>query len=184
MGPGKIKQVSPALKFLPAKTITLITRVIVTLRIDEIKDDLRKDEGLSLKVYQCPAGKRTIGYGWNIDANPLPKFIEFYLAQHGEITLEMAEYLLDLSLSIAIESAKKCIPTKTWKALSLNQRAVVVEMIFNMGVGTFLTFKRFRQALNEGKLGDAVAELIDSDWYRGVTNARARKLIKKFMTEG
>lgn len=184
MGRGKIKQVSPALKFLPAKTITLITRVIVTLRIDEIKDDLRKDEGLSLKVYQCPAGKRTIGYGWNIDANPLPKFIEFYLAQHGEITLEMAEYLLDLSLSIAIESAKKCIPTKTWKALSLNQRAVVVEMIFNMGVGTFLTFKRFRKALNEGKMGDAVAELIDSDWYRGATNARARKLIKKFMTEG
>lgn len=156
----------------------------MTLRIDEIKDDLRKDEGLSLKVYQCPAGKRTIGYGWNIEANPLPKFIEFYLAQHGEITLEMAEYLLDLSLTIAIESAKKIIPMKTWGALSLNQRAVVVEMIFNMGVGTFLTFKRFRQALNEGKLGDAVAELMDSDWYRGVTNARARKLIKKFMTEG
>jgi len=28
------------------------------LRIDEIKDDLRKDEGLSLKVYRCPAGMR------------------------------------------------------------------------------------------------------------------------------
>lgn len=26
------------------------------LRIDEIKDDLRKDEGLCLKVYKCPAG--------------------------------------------------------------------------------------------------------------------------------
>ena len=154
------------------------------LRIDEIKDDLRRDEGLCLKVYQCPAGKRTIGYGWNIEANPLPKFIEFYLVQHGEITLEMAEYLLDLSLTNAIESAKKIIPTKTWKALSLNQRAVVVEMIFNMGVGTFLKFRRFRQALNEGKLGDAVAEMMDSAWYRGVTNARARKLIKKFMTEG
>jgi len=154
------------------------------LRIDEIKDDLRRDEGLCLKAYQCPAGKRTIGYGWNIEANPLPKFIGVHLASRGEITEEMAEYLLDLSLTNAIESAKKIIPTKTWKALSLNQRAVVVEMIFNMGVGTFLKFRRFRQALNEGKLGKAVAELKDSDWYRGVTNARARQLIKKFMTEG
>lgn len=153
----------------------------MTLRIDDIKSDLRKDEGLSLKVYKCPAGKKTIGYGWNIETNPLPKFIEFHLALHGDITLEMAEYLLDLSLTHAIEATKKIIPIKTWEALSSNQRAVIVEMVFNMGVCTFLAFKRFRLALNDGRLKDAVAEMRDSAWYRGVTHSRAKNLIKKFM---
>lgn len=154
------------------------------LNIDDIKSDLRRDEGLVLHPYRCPAGHETIGYGWNIEANPLPKYIDFHLSQHGEITKEMAEYLLDLSLTIAIESAKKCTLHRTWSALSLNQRAVIVEMIFNMGVGTYLTFKRFRAALDDGRLGDAVAELRDSDYSRGVTHSRAKKLIKKFQEAG
>ena len=70
--------------------------------VDEIMDMLREDEGLVLKPYRCPAGKKTIGYGFNMDANPLPDFIDHYLMQHGFISTEMAEYLLDRKVTEVI----------------------------------------------------------------------------------
>lgn len=31
---------------------------------------LKIHEGFSARVYQCSAGRNTIGYGYNLDANP------------------------------------------------------------------------------------------------------------------
>jgi len=30
--------------------------------------ELKRHEGFSEKMYKCPAGYNTIGYGWNVDA--------------------------------------------------------------------------------------------------------------------
>ncbi len=100
--------------------------------------------------------------------------------EHGEITKEMAEYLLDQDLSDSIADARTLIPPTTWSALSVNQRAVVVEMVFNMGVGKVTEFRHFLMALNEGNYQEAVNQLIDSKWYRDVTHDRAVRLVKKF----
>jgi hypothetical protein len=48
------------------------------INVDRVKKWVRLDEGLILHVYRCPAGKRTIGYGYNLEANKLPEFIESF----------------------------------------------------------------------------------------------------------
>jgi GH24 family phage-related lysozyme (muramidase) len=43
--------------------------------IDLVKvgEDLKKDEGFRGCSYKCSAGKITIGYGHNIEDNPIPE---------------------------------------------------------------------------------------------------------------
>ena len=96
--------------------------------VDEILDMLREDEGLVLKPYKCPAGKKTIGYGFNMEVNKLPDFIDHYLMQHGFISTEMAEYLLDRKVTEVIRDVKAALPAEAWKVLTPRRRGVVVMM--------------------------------------------------------
>jgi len=134
--------------------------------IDQIKAMLRKDEGLSLKVYKCPAGKKTVGYGHNIEARPLPQYIAFYLSEHGEITLEMAEYLLDMDITLAVEAAKKIIMSPGWMWLTPNRRAVMVMMVFNIGAAGFLNFHGMRAAIAARDVEGVCQHMRSSKWYR------------------
>lgn len=149
------------------------------INVDRVKKWVRLDEGLILHVYRCPAGKRTIGYGYNLDANKLPDFIDFYLAEHGEITLEMAEWLMDRKLSEAVDAAKAILGGSTWDWLTEPRREVIVQMIYNMGEGTFRKFKGTIKSITEHDIPGAVMGLKSSLWHRQLP-ARSGRLIKEF----
>lgn len=150
--------------------------------VDEVLEMLRDDEGLMLKPYRCPAGKKTIGYGFNMDANPLPDFIDHYLMQHGFISTEMAEYLLDRKITEIIRDVKASLPADAWKALTPRRRGVVVMMAYNMGTG-FLKgphrWPRLNAALLANHTEAVCREMEDSAWYQQV-GARAKKLIEMY----
>ena len=150
--------------------------------VDEILDMLREDEGLVLKPYKCPAGKKTIGYGYNMEANKLPDFIDHYLMQHGFISTEMAEYLLDRKVTEVIRDVKAALPAEVWKVLTPRRRGVVVMMAYNMGTG-FLhgarRWPRFCAALYANHTEAVCREMEDSAWYQQV-GVRAKKLISMY----
>jgi lysozyme len=77
---------------------------------ETLKAMLKRHEGWKLHPYRCTEKKLTIGCGWNIDANPLPDDIALYLTEHGEISAEMAERLLDISIDSAVHSAHRLFP--------------------------------------------------------------------------
>lgn len=150
--------------------------------VDEILDMLREDEGLVLKPYKCPAGKKTIGYGFNMEANKLPDFIDHYLMQHGFISTEMAEYLLDRKVTEVIKEVKAALPADFWKSLTPRRRGVFVMMAYNMGIGFLKGAHRWpdlHEAIMTPGLEDDIREMIDSDWYDEV-GGRAKKLIEMY----
>ena len=51
--------------------------------IEKIASDLKADEGFRDKIYTCSAGANTIGYGFNLDANPFPEVIAAKLLEHA-----------------------------------------------------------------------------------------------------
>ncbi len=118
----------------------------------------------SPKPYRCKAGRLTIGWGQNIEANPLTGFIKWYYERHLEITLEMADYLLDVSLRDAILKARAHFPV--WGDLDDVRRAVIVNMIFNMGIGGVLLFYGFRACLAKKDYIGAAEHMRSSLWYR------------------
>jgi lysozyme len=149
---------------------------------DEMLEMIRKDEGLVLKVYKCPAGKKTVGYGHNIEAKGLPKFIDHYLMTHGFITTEMAEFMLDQDVSMVIDEVKDALPKEVWDALTPRRRMVLVMMAYNMGVG-YLTgphkWPKLCDAIHANDTEETCRQMKDSKWYHQVGD-RAVRLIEMY----
>jgi len=111
------------------------------------RDQIKRDEGFRGNVYQCTAGANSIGYGRNLDANPL--------------TEEEAEYLLDNDLK---KVAKECQQFAFYQSLSPERRAVIINMVFNLGLTRFNKFKKLKAALFIGEYKRAADEMLDSSW--------------------
>ena len=96
----------------------------------ELKQFVKEMEGIRLMPYRCPAGKLTIGYGHNLECNGISK--------------EVAEELLDDDLSEAAMATSKLIPVtdQIWFNIA-------TDMVFNMGLTTFKTFKNFIKHINK-----------------------------------
>ncbi len=123
-------------------------------------NQIKIDEGFSGKPYKDTVGKTTIGYGRNLDDNPL--------------TIDEAEYLLNSDLEKIARQAQK-LPF--YPRLSPERRGVVINMIYNLGINRFKTFKRFIAALHISQFKIAAEEMIDSKWAVQVGD-RAIRLAK------
>jgi len=133
---------------------------------DDLRAMIKRHEGLRLSPYFCPAGKLTIGYGWNLDIHLLPSDIASYFHIHGAITKDMAERLLNISIDCAI---RQCEGTfERFKDFSDNRRMAVIDFVFNCGIGTALKFKKALKAIMDGDWNRAADEFQDSDWFSQV----------------
>jgi lysozyme len=141
---------------------------------DLLREMLRRHEGLRLRPYLCPAGRRSIGYGWNMDAHPLPAEIAAYLHLNGEITKTMAERLLTISIDMAERQARDIFPD--FAGFSEARQAALVDFVFNCGAGTYLKFRRMLAAIKAGRWDKAADEAYDSDWRKQV-GGRAEEII-------
>ena len=150
--------------------------------MDNLRELLKRHEGYSATVYLCSGGKRTIGYGRNIDANPLPKDIQDYLDANGSITLDMAERLLDVDIKVATDSCKALFPNL--HTYSENRQNALIDFCFNVGITTALKFKLVRQAIFESDNAwyRAALEFKDSKWFKQTGNRGV--IITKMILEG
>lgn len=123
---------------------------------NKIRERTKRFEGLSLFPYKCIAGEDTIGYG--------------HLIKNG-ITLAGAEVLLDEDLAAAERSAKS-LPW--FPKLNGPRQAVIIDMIFNIGITRLCGFKKMFAAIEKGDFETAADEMLDSKYARQVKN-RARQ---------
>ena len=140
----------------------------------DLLDMIRRHEGLWLKPYFCPGGHKTIGYGWNMEAHPLPEDIASCLRVMGEITKDMAERLLNISVDTATRQARGIYPG--FDGFTENRRHALVDFVFNLGVGGALKFKQMRHAIEAGDWNYAADCMIESKWYQQVGN-RAKEIV-------
>lgn len=130
-----------------------------------LKDLIKKHEGKRLKPYKCTAGKLTIGYGRNLDDKG--------------ITEEEAEFMLDNDIKAVISS---CRETFSWFAFLDNVRqAVVVNMVFNLGLAGFLGFKNTIAHIRNKEWDKAAEGMMASKWASQVGN-RAVELAEMMRT--
>jgi len=141
---------------------------------DLLREMIRRHEGLSLKPYRCPAGKQTIGYGWNMDAHKLPGDVASCLNYNGAITKTQAERLLNISIDMAERQTRDIFTA--FGCFTENRQAALVDFVFNVGVGTALKFKKMLAAITAGDWGKAADEAYDSEWRKQVGD-RAEEII-------
>lgn len=139
-----------------------------------LREMIKRHEGYSNKPYSCPAGKKTIGYGHNIDANILPSDISAYLKENGKITPEMADALLDIDIKMADASCHRIFPK--FDEFSENRRTALTDFLFNVGERTARTFKNTISLINQGLWEAASRNMEKSLWFDQVGN-RSREIV-------
>ena len=139
------------------------------LALSDITPLLKRHEGLKLDMYVCPAGRRTIGYGHNLDMVP--------------ITERAAEIILEDDIAMVLWQMGQ-IPRLAGilKTISPARRAVLISMAFNLGVAGLLGFRNMLNAMERGNFDWASQEMLSSRWASQV-GARARELAR-MMREG
>ena len=122
---------------------------------------IKEHEGLVLKPYKCTANKLTIGYGHNLEDNGLSK--------------TACEFILFEDIDEAKKNLYAVFTRKFFETLSNNQKISLIDMMFNLGLSRFLTFKKFIQAVKNEDFMKASAEIINSRAYQQ-NKSRYKKL--------
>jgi lysozyme len=141
---------------------------------------IKKHEGERLKPYKCTAGKWTIGVGFNFDDNKLPEDINKYMTEHGEITQEMSDRLLTISVGWAARDCQALFPE--FDNFSPRRQTALIDWMFQLGYYKASRFVNSVHLINTGRWEDAAANMMKSKWAQQTPN-RAKE-ITKMIEEG
>ncbi len=137
--------------------------------MDKLVEQLKRHEGYRKRVYLCSAGKETIGYGYNLQANPLHlssiEIAQYY--KNGMIEVE-AERLLKLMITQCRHQLEVTLPF--FSKLDTPRQDVLINMAFNMGISGLLNFKKTLLLIESGDYAKASVEMLASKWSKDVGN--------------
>ena len=132
--------------------MVLVTQRIVNMDYTRLSKQLLYHEGIRLKPYRCSADKLTIGIGRNIE--------------DVGITEEEAFYLLNNDIKKVVEQCQRNF--KWFDGLNDLRKEAIVNLVFNMGFGKFLQFKKTIKHIENEEFELAGAELLDSRYAQQV----------------
>ena len=130
-----------------------------------LMNELKRDEGFRDCVYQCSAGKLTVGYGHNLEDSPIPE--------------PVADSLLGYDIGAAM---RDCERFDLYYTLDDVRKRVIINMVFNLGANGVSKFKKMIAAIEAKDYVTAASEMLDSKWASQV-GERANRL-SHLMLEG
>ena len=120
-------------------------------------DKVAMEEGFEGMMYDCPAGKKTIGFGMNLETTAIPK------------------YIAKLWLKALIMEIEGDLNRYDWFThMNVTRRAVIVDMVYQMGLSGVLKFKNMIRALDDRNYKLAAVEMLDSNYSRQTPNRANR----------
>ena len=134
-----------------------------------LRDQLKRDEGLRLKPYKDTVGKLTVGYGRNLDDVGIRESeADFMLA--NDIQKVEREVTQRLPWTVGLDEAR---------------RAAILNLAFNMGLGNdkrgLLSFKNTLAAMQRRDWPAVGAVLRASKWY-GQVGDRGERVTRQLET--
>ena len=140
--------------------------------INRLREELEIDEGRVDAIYLDHLGYPTFGIGHLITSsdpehdNPGGTFIS---------DLRVVEAFEDDVQSVLSDCEKLYVQ---YEHLPEEVQLIIAYMMFNMGRTRLSKFKGMKRGVDNRDWNDAADEMVDSAWYRQVTN-RAERLVKR-----
>lgn len=131
----------------------------------QITKQLQLDEGFRGKPYQDQVGKWTLGYGCNLDDEPLTEQEGTWL-MWNRVEARQAKIRTQLPWTLNLDDARL---------------GVLVNMSYQMGFGGLLEFRQMLAAMQAQDWSKAAAEMESSKWAQQVPT-RAARLVKQMQT--
>ena len=142
------------------------------MNLNIFKEEIIIDEGIKYCVYLDHLGLPTCGIGHLITKNDP----EYHLAVGDPIEGERVDELFFQDIQTVIEDCNKLYDD--FNGLPEEVQHIVANMMFNMGYPRLKKFKGMKKAVLKGDWQKAADEMVDSRWYKQVTN-RAERLVNR-----
>ena len=144
----------------------------IIMNIDTLRKELEIDEGVKHEIYLDHLGLPTFGIG-------------------HLITKSDEEYGEDVGTPVSDDRVKECFESDVKQVIKDCQilyndfndlpeeaQLIIANMMFNMGRPRLSKFKGMKRGVDARDWNQAADEMVDSRWYKQVTN-RANRLVER-----
>jgi len=140
--------------------------------LQRLREDLETDEGIKYEIYLDHLGYPTFGIGHLIREDD---------PEHGEATgTEVSESRVAEAFEQDVQTVlSDCAKLYSdFEELPEEAQLVIANMMFNLGYPRLSAFKGMKAGVDARDWNRAADEMIDSRWYKQVTN-RAQRLVDR-----
>jgi len=142
------------------------------MNLDQLRMELEYDEGCKYEIYLDHLGLPTFGIGHLVTEDD---------PEHGQevgttVSEERVIEVFEKDVQVTIDECKKLYDD--WFDLPDEVQLIIANMMFNMGRPRLSQFKGMKAGIDARDWNQAADEMVDSKWYRQVTN-RADRLVTR-----
>ncbi len=142
------------------------------MNIDELREELKEDEGCKYEIYLDHLGLPTFGIG-----HLVTEWDEEYEKPVGTpVSEERVNNCFKVDVEGTISECQKLF--NNFDDLPEEVQKICANMMFNMGRPRLSGFKKFIAALENKDWQECAVQMEDSRWHKQVTN-RANRLISR-----
>ena len=142
------------------------------MNIEQLREELKVDEGVKYEIYLDHLGLPTCGIGHLIQSTDP----EHGLEVGTKVDEERVNELFDQDVEVTINECR--LLYNNFDDLPEEVQRIIANMMFNMGRPRLSRFHKMKQAVDSGDWSEAAAQMKDSRWYNQVTN-RAQRLVDR-----
>jgi len=142
------------------------------MNIEQLREEISIDEGVKYEIYLDHLGLPTFGIGHLVrDDDP-----EFGQPVGTAVSKDRVNECFDKDVEIVINDCRQLY--EDFDDLPGEAQLIIANMMFNMGRPRLSKFKGMKRGVDARDWNAAADEMVDSRWYRQVTN-RADRLVQR-----
>jgi len=142
------------------------------MNIEQLREEIAIDEGIKYEIYLDHLGLPTFGIGHLvIDSDP-----ESGQPVGTPVSEERVNEYFDKDVEVVLGECR--ILYEDFDDLPEEAQLIIANMMFNMGRPRLSQFKGMKRGVDARDWNAAADEMVDSRWYRQVTN-RAERLVQR-----
>jgi lysozyme len=142
------------------------------MNIEQLREELKIDEGVKYEIYLDHLGLPTFGIGHLV----LESDEEYGKPVGTSITEDRVNECFARDVDVVLNECKTLFPS--FEVLPEEVQLIIANMMFNMGRPRLSKFKKFIAAVAISNWQEAANQMVDSRWYKQVTN-RADRLVNR-----
>ena len=140
--------------------------------IEKLREEIEYDEGSVNKIYLDHLGLATFGIG-----HLVTEWDEEYGWEVGTpVSEDRCNEVFDSDIQVVLSDCEHLYPD--FNELPEEVQRIIANMMFNMGRPRLSKFKGMKSGVDARDWQKAADEMVDSRWYRQVTN-RADRLVER-----
>ena len=142
------------------------------MNIDKLRKELERDEGVKYEVYLDHLGYPTFGIGHLITDDDF----EYGAGVGTEVSDDRVKEAFSSDIETVLSDCERLY--EDFRDLPEEAQLIIANMMFNMGYTRLNKFRGMKRGVDARDWTAAAAEMVDSRWYKQVTN-RANRLVER-----